>query len=73
VEKGEAMLEARPQFASKLDFVQIQDFEKTGVFDDAVKDVDAVIHVASVCFVSKSQRTLSTQSLLLIIFAAIYL
>jgi hypothetical protein len=46
--KGEYMLEARPQFASQLDFVQIQDFEQTGVFDEAVKDVDAVIHVASV-------------------------
>jgi hypothetical protein len=44
------MLEARPEFASQLDFVQIQDFAKTGVFDDAIKEVDAVIHVASVCF-----------------------
>ncbi|CZR63781.1 probable flavonol reductase/cinnamoyl-CoA reductase [Phialocephala subalpina] len=45
--KGKAMLEARPNFASKLDFVQIEDFEKMGVFDEAVKGVDAVIHVAS--------------------------
>jgi nucleoside-diphosphate-sugar epimerase len=51
--KGKAMLEARPKYASQLDFVQIQDFEKTGVFDEAVKGVDAVIHVASVCFVPK--------------------
>jgi nucleoside-diphosphate-sugar epimerase len=50
LEKGKAMLEARPEFASQLDFVQIQDFAKTGVFDDAIKEVDAVIHVASVCF-----------------------
>jgi hypothetical protein len=50
------MLEARPEFASKLDFVQIQDFEKTGVFDEAVKDVDAVIHVASVYFPLKSKK-----------------
>jgi len=42
------MLDARPNHSTKLDFVQIQDFERTGVFDDAVKDVDAVIHVASV-------------------------
>jgi hypothetical protein len=42
------MLSARPNYTSKLDFVQIQDFEQTGVFDEAVKDVDAVIHVASV-------------------------
>ena len=46
--KGEAMLKARPNFASQLDFVQIEDFEKVGVFKDAVKDIDAVIHVASV-------------------------
>lgn len=42
------MVEARPQFAAQLDFVQIDDFEKTGVFQEAIKDVDAVIHVASV-------------------------
>ncbi|KAH9225045.1 hypothetical protein DL95DRAFT_323162 [Leptodontidium sp. 2 PMI_412] len=47
MKKGEAMLKARPQFATQLDFVQIQDFAKSGVFEDAVKDVDAVIHVAS--------------------------
>ncbi|KAK2002135.1 NAD dependent epimerase/dehydratase [Colletotrichum falcatum] len=45
--KGRAMIEARPQSADRLDFVQIQDFENTGVFAEAVKDVDAVIHVAS--------------------------
>jgi nucleoside-diphosphate-sugar epimerase len=48
--KGEVMLKARPNFTSKLDFVQIEDFEKVGVFKDAVKDIDAVIHVASVCY-----------------------
>jgi len=47
-QKAQAMLSARPEYAAKLDFIQIQDFEQTGVFDDAVKDVDAVIHVASV-------------------------
>ena len=46
--KGEAMLKARPQHASQLDFVQIDDFEKLGVFEEAVKGIDAVIHVASV-------------------------
>jgi nucleoside-diphosphate-sugar epimerase len=46
--KGKAILAARQAYSSKLDFVTIQDFEQTGVFDDAVKDVDAVIHVASV-------------------------
>jgi nucleoside-diphosphate-sugar epimerase len=50
------MLEARPQFASQLDFVQIEDFEKIGVFDEAVKEVDAVIHVASVRFPPESKK-----------------
>ncbi|PVH71233.1 NAD(P)-binding protein [Cadophora sp. DSE1049] len=47
LQKGDAMMQARPQFASQLDFVQIEDFEKSGVFEEAVKGVDAVIHVAS--------------------------
>lgn len=57
--KGDAMIKARPQYADKLDFVQIEDFEKLGVFDEAVKDVDGVIHVASVralCCVELSSR-----------------
>ncbi|KFA45563.1 hypothetical protein S40293_06601 [Stachybotrys chartarum IBT 40293] len=45
--KGQAMIEARQQYRGKLDFVQIADFDKVGVFTDAVKEVDAVIHVAS--------------------------
>ena len=48
MDKGESMIEARPQYASQLDFVQIEDFEKSGVFGEAVKGVDAAIHVASV-------------------------
>jgi nucleoside-diphosphate-sugar epimerase len=53
--KGKAMLDARPDFASQLDFVQINDFEQTGVFDEAIKDIDAVIHVASVGFHSADE------------------
>ncbi|KAH8899120.1 NAD dependent epimerase/dehydratase [Thozetella sp. PMI_491] len=45
--KAEAMLQARPQYEGKLDFVQVGDFENTGVFAEAVKGVDGVIHVAS--------------------------
>ncbi|TPX16153.1 uncharacterized protein E0L32_004148 [Thyridium curvatum] len=45
--KGDAMIKARPQFASSLDFVQIDDFENPGRLDHAVKDIDAVVHVAS--------------------------
>ena len=43
------MKAARPQYASKLDFVVVEDFTKSGVFDDALEGIDAVIHVASVC------------------------
>ena len=46
--KGEAMIQARPQYASSLDFVQIKDFAAPGTLDHAVKGIDAVIHVASV-------------------------
>jgi hypothetical protein len=42
------MQEERPNFASQLDFIQIEDFSKTGVFGKAVEGVDGVIHVASV-------------------------
>lgn len=44
------MKKARPQFDGQLDFVQIEDFEKVGVFAEAVKDIDAIIHVASVSY-----------------------
>lgn len=50
--KGQLMIRDRPQFASSLDFVQIEDFENPGRLDHAVKDIDAVIHVASVSQVS---------------------
>lgn len=42
------MIKARPQHASSLDFVEIDDFANPGRLDDAAKRVDAVIHVASV-------------------------
>lgn len=47
--KGEAMLKARPHTASRLDFVEIDDFGNTLSLDDIVKDIDGVVHVASVC------------------------
>ena len=46
--KGDAMIKARPQYADKLEFVQIDDFEKPGGLEEAVKSVDGVIHTASV-------------------------
>ncbi|KAL1852831.1 hypothetical protein VTK73DRAFT_9123 [Phialemonium thermophilum] len=45
--KGHAMAAARPEHASSLDFVEIDDFERPGRLDIAVEGVDAVIHVAS--------------------------
>ncbi|KAH6640256.1 hypothetical protein F5144DRAFT_89068 [Chaetomium tenue] len=52
--KGDAMIKARPQYAGKLDFVQIDDFDKlkdgkeqSSIFDEAVKGVDGIIHTAS--------------------------
>jgi nucleoside-diphosphate-sugar epimerase len=54
LDKGEAMMKARPQHAGKLDFVQIKDFdemnsnEQLNMFDEAVKGVDGIIHTASV-------------------------
>jgi len=46
--KGDEMIRARPRYADKLEFVQIQDFEKPGGLTEAAKGVDVVIHVASV-------------------------
>jgi hypothetical protein len=43
------MKAARPQYASKLNFVVVEDFTNVGVFDAAMEGIDAVIHVASVC------------------------
>ncbi|KAH2919494.1 hypothetical protein KXW25_005110 [Aspergillus fumigatus] len=45
--KGEQMRAARPDHASRLEFVQIEDFSKLGGFDHVMEGVDAVIHVAS--------------------------
>jgi hypothetical protein len=42
------MKAARPQYASKLDFVVVEDFTQIGVFDSVMDGIDAVIHVASV-------------------------
>lgn len=48
-QKGDVMKAARPQYASKLEFVQIEDFTQIGVFDHVMNGIDAVVHVASVC------------------------
>ncbi|KAJ5358304.1 uncharacterized protein N7496_010717 [Penicillium cataractarum] len=45
--KGQSMIQARPEHAHNLEFVQIDDFQNPGGLFDAVKEVDAVIHTAS--------------------------
>ncbi|KAK2756963.1 hypothetical protein FQN54_004931 [Arachnomyces sp. PD_36] len=48
LQKGGQMKAARPEYASKLDFVQVEDFTNVGgVFDGLLQDINAVIHVAS--------------------------
>lgn len=46
--KSEQMLAARPEYSSQLDFVLIGDIGKERAFDEAVKGINGVIHVASV-------------------------
>ncbi|THG96209.1 hypothetical protein EW026_g5586 [Hermanssonia centrifuga] len=45
--KANQMIADRPQHKGRLDFVFIDDLTRPGVFDSAVKNVDAVIHTAS--------------------------
>ncbi|WYZ33728.1 hypothetical protein EsH8_I_000004 [Colletotrichum jinshuiense] len=46
-QKADAFLSARCHYASKLEFYFIEDLTDPGAFDEAVKDIDGVIHVAS--------------------------
>jgi nucleoside-diphosphate-sugar epimerase len=47
--KGQAMVDARPQYKGQLEFIPISDFEKSADFTSAVEGVGAIIHTASVC------------------------
>ncbi|SPO06745.1 probable flavonol reductase/cinnamoyl-CoA reductase [Cephalotrichum gorgonifer] len=47
VAKGQAMVDARPESKGRLEFVQIEDFEKSANFNEAVHGVGAIIHTAS--------------------------
>lgn len=47
--KAEQMIQARPQYSNALEFTFIDDLTSPGVFDNAVKEVDGIFHVASVC------------------------
>lgn len=46
--KAEQMVAARPDHASRLHFVQIEDFSGDVDFSEAVAGVDAIVHTASV-------------------------
>ncbi|KAI2601885.1 dihydroflavonol-4-reductase [Hypoxylon sp. NC1633] len=46
-QKADLFLAARPQFASQLDFFFIDDLNTPGIFNDAVKGIDGIIHIAS--------------------------
>lgn len=49
--KADAFRRARPQYSSTLEFCFIEDLTDAGAFDEAVKDMDGVIHIASVSFI----------------------
>lgn len=55
--KAEQMLKARPQFKKLLDFYYIDDLTSKGVFDDAVRGIDGVIHIASVSLIVHPDQT----------------
>jgi uncharacterized protein YbjT (DUF2867 family) len=46
--KADAMLQMRKHHADLLEFVQIEDFENPGGLVEAVKNVDGIVHTASV-------------------------
>ncbi|KAJ0271898.1 hypothetical protein CBS470a_012945 [Colletotrichum nupharicola] len=41
------MIKTREQYADKLDFIEVGDFENTNVFDERMEGIDGIIHVAS--------------------------
>jgi uncharacterized protein YbjT (DUF2867 family) len=53
-EKANAFLLERPAYAADLDFFYINDLTDVHAFDDAVKGIDGVIHIASVSIYSSS-------------------
>jgi nucleoside-diphosphate-sugar epimerase len=57
--KGDAMIKARPQYATQLEFVQIDDFENPGGLVEAVEGVDGIIHTASVGLTTWTQDKLT--------------
>ena len=57
-DKAQRMKDARPQYASQLEFVKIGDFTGETNFEAVVKGVDGIVHAASVrLFLAKSTTT----------------
>lgn len=50
--KAQSMKESRPQYADKLQFVEIGDFGSPTGLNEAVRGVDGIIHTASVSAVT---------------------
>lgn len=48
LEKARLLGDARPEYAHKLDFVQVADYGVATSFKEAVMDVEGIVHVASV-------------------------
>lgn len=45
--QAEAFKAAYPEFASRTSFVTVPDLQAVGAYDEAVKNVDYVVHAAS--------------------------
>lgn len=50
-EKAEEMRRSRPHAGDRVEFVVTGDLTEPNVFDEVVKGVDGIIHVAGVCFI----------------------
>ncbi|KAK0713688.1 hypothetical protein B0T26DRAFT_742245 [Lasiosphaeria miniovina] len=44
---GDPLIEALPEYADKIEIVQVADITAAGAFDEAVQGVDAVAHIAA--------------------------
>ncbi|KAF5859076.1 hypothetical protein ETB97_003317 [Aspergillus alliaceus] len=70
-QKGEQMKAARPQHASRLEFVEIKDFSQIGVFDNIMDGIDGVIHVASSILSAAAKQPLIKRLVLTSSFASV--
>ena len=55
--KANEMLRSRPQYAGMLDFAYVQDLTVPSGFDEAVRGVDAIVHVANVSSLAYDSST----------------